>query len=325
MTTNDCELDVNRKLQLFKTMYTIRCFEKTAGRLYQRGLVKGGIHACIGQEAVAVGVCASLRDRDFITSTHRGHGHHIARGADPGKLMAELLGKITGYCGGRGGSMHVAAFDVGSLGAFPIVGAGIPPAVGAALSAQIQGLDSVAVTFFGEGAMAQGVFHESLNMAAIWQLPVIFVCENNQYAVSTRSDQSRAFGDVIKLVEAYGIPGEEVDGQNVLAVFAAATQAVDRARSGMGPGFIHARTYRFEGHYFGEPETYRSRDEVKHARDTMDPISLFRDHLLHQSLLSESELQAIVQAASDAIDQALKLAESSPEPPPEEYMKYVLC
>jgi len=270
-----------------------------------------------------VGVCASLRPDDLIGSNHRGHGHHIAKGADLGRLMAEVLGKATGYCGGRGGSMHVAAFDVGSLGAFPILASGIPVAVGAALSARLQQRERVVVSFFGEGALAQGTLHEAVNMAAVWQLPVVFVCENNQYAVSTHVSQTIAFRDLPALAGAYGIPAKEVDGQDVLAVIAAARWLVEHARGGQGPGLLHARTCRFEGHYFGEPQVYRSRDEVQQARQTLDPITRLRDALQAQGWLDEAEAQAIQQSAREAVEAALRFAEASPEPDPEEVAAYV--
>jgi TPP-dependent pyruvate/acetoin dehydrogenase alpha subunit len=304
-------------------MYEIRFFEQAAGLLYQKGLVKGGVHPYIGQEAIAVGVCACLGLGDLITSNHRGHGHHIAKGADLNRLMAELLGKATGYCAGRGGSMHVAAFEVGSLGAYPILASGAPVAVGAALSAQQQGLDRVIVCFFGEGALGQGTLHEAFNMAAIWRLPVVFVCENNQYAVSTSVNAAIAIEDITALAKVYRMHAEDVDGQDVSAVMAAAQRAVSHARSGGGPALIHARTYRFEGHYFGEPQVYRSREEVQHARQTLDPITRLRGRLVESGVLDEAQAQAIEKTARDAVESARVFAEASPEPDPEEVARYV--
>jgi pyruvate dehydrogenase E1 component alpha subunit len=317
------KLDQAAKLEMLARMYTIRFFEQEAGRLYQKGRVKGGVHAYIGQEAVAVGVCSLLNKDDYISSTHRGHGHHIAKGADVRKLMAELLGKATGYCEGRGGSMHVAAFDVGSLGAFPIVAAGVPSAVGAALSAQLRGEATIAVAFFGEGALGQGTLHESLNLASIWNLPVIFVCEDNQYAVSTAVESTIAVRDVVALADAYGLPGEEVDGQRVLEVYTASQTAVARAREGGGPSLIKANTYRFEGHYFGEPEVYRTREEVKKARESMDPILLFKEHLTSSEDVEPEQIERITKQAEQVIQEALKYAERSPDPNPEEFANYV--
>ncbi|MEJ2708789.1 MAG: thiamine pyrophosphate-dependent dehydrogenase E1 component subunit alpha [Anaerolineales bacterium] len=319
------ELNIQQQdaLEMYRKMHRIRFFELAAGKLYQKGQVKGGIHAYIGQEAVAVGVCANLRAEDIITSTHRGHGHHIAKGAALNRLMAEVLGKETGYCHGRGGSMHVAAFEVGSLGAFPIVASGVPSAVGAALSGRLFGRDIVVVAFFGDGALAQGTLHESLNLAAIWNLPVIFVCENNRYAVSTRVETSVAFKDLRLLAEAYGMAGEQVDGQNLPRVYAAAQRAVERGRAGQGPSLIHALTYRFEGHYFGEPQIYRTREEVQQAREAMDPIPIFQDYLIEHNLARPEELEAIRDQAEQQVETALEFAENSPDPKPEEYDRYV--
>ncbi len=282
-----------RLLDLLRKMFLIRYFEQAAGLMYQKGMVKGGVHPYSGQEAVAVGVCACLRPTDLITSNHRGHGHHIAKGADINRLMAELLGKSSGYCAGRGGSMHVAAFEVGSLGAYPILASGVPIAVGAALSACLLQRDYVVVSFFGEGALAQGTLHEAMNMAVIWKLPVIFVCENNQYAVSTHVSQTIAFDGISTLADAYQIPGYDVDGQDIFAVIEAAARAVDRARQRGGPSLLHARTYRFEGHYFGEPQVYRSKEEIQEARQTIDPIQLMRARLIEKGLLTQPEAEAI--------------------------------
>jgi acetoin:2,6-dichlorophenolindophenol oxidoreductase subunit alpha len=319
------ELNLEKQdfLEMYLKMQQIRFFEAAAGKLYQMGRVKGGIHTYIGQEAVAVGVCANLRNEDIMTSTHRGHGHHIAKGADLKRLMAELLGKETGYCRGRGGSMHVAAFDVGSLGAFPIVASGVPSALGAALSARLFKREIVTVAFFGEGALAQGTLHETLNMAAIWNLPVIFVCENNRYAVSTSVESSVAFKDLPLLAKAYGIAGEEVDGQNLPLVYTAARRAVERGLAGGGPSLVNALTYRFEGHYFGQPEIYRTREEVQHARDVMDPIPIFQDYLLGHSLVKAEELESVRSQAEEEVREALDFAKNSPDPDPEEYDRYV--
>ncbi len=307
---------------MYGTMWRIRRFEEAAGALYRAGRLKGGVHASIGQEAVATGVCFALEANDLITSTHRGHGHHIAKGADLNRLMAEILGREAGYNRGRGGSMHVAAFDVGSLGAFPVVAAGVPVAVGAALSAQMQGLKRVVAAFFGDGAIGQGTLHESLNLAAAWRLPVVFVCENNQFAVSTRCAESIAIQQRAPWIEAYGIAAWSVDGQDVEAVYETAGQAVSHARAGKGPAFIEAHTYRFEGHYFGEPQVYRTREEVEAERQGRDPIRLLRDKLL-ASGADEAALQALEQAAASAVDQAVAFAEASPSPDPDTFADYV--
>jgi TPP-dependent pyruvate/acetoin dehydrogenase alpha subunit len=304
-------------------MYQIRYFEQVAGRLYQKGQVKGGVHPYIGQEAIAVGISAHLRKDDLITSTHRGHGHHIAKGADLNRLLAEVIGKETGYCKGRGGSMHVAAFDAGSLGAFAINASGVPVAVGAALSAVLQEKDIVIVAYFGEGALAQGTLHESLNMASVWKLPVIFVCENNEYAVSTPSEMTISYQDMKALAEVYNMWGEDINGQDIMEVYETAGRVIKRAREGKGPAFFHARTYRFEGHYFGEPQIYRTREEVQEARNTLDPIRIFLDYLFTHNLMSQEDAQKIDQQAQKDIQKALNFAEESPEPKPEEYAKYV--
>jgi len=309
--------------QMYRTMWTIRHFEETAGNLYKRGLVKGGIHASIGQEGVAVGVCTALRSDDWITSTHRGHGHHIAKGADLKRLMAEILGKDTGYCRGRGGSMHVAAFDVGSLGASAIVAAGVPMGVGAALSARMQESDRVVVSFFGDGAMGQGTLYESLNLAAVWELPIIFLCENNQFAVSTRIDQSIAIEDRQALAKAYGMASACVDGQDVLAVHAATSEAVELARSEGGPSLVECQTYRYEGHYFGEPQVYRTREEVEEVRRSRDPIIRFGTWLEAEHGIDREALNALEAEASRAVGEAVTFAQQSPEPRPETFGEYV--
>ena len=323
---NHQSLNISREellSNMLRKMYQIRYFEQVAGRLYQKGLVKGGVHPYIGQEAIAVGISTHLRKDDLITSTHRGHGHHIAKGADLNRLLAEVIGKETGYCKGRGGSMHVAAFDVGSLGAFAINASGVPVAVGAALSAVLQDKDIVIIAYFGEGALAQGTLHESLNMASVWKLPVIFVCENNEYAVSTPSEMTISYKDMKAFAEVYSMWGEDINGQDIMEVYEIAGKVIKRAREGKGPAFIHARTYRFEGHYFGEPQIYRPREEVQEARNTLDPIRIFIDYLFTHNLMSQEEAQKIDQQAQEDIQKALTFAEESPEPKPEEYAKYV--
>jgi len=316
-------LSLDTLKHIYRTMWTIRRFEETAGKLYQKDMIKGGIHASIGQEGVAVGVCTALRPDDWITSTHRGHGHHIAKGADLGRLMAEIMGKDTGYCHGRGGSMHVAAFDVGSLGASAIVAAGVPMGVGAALSAKMQETNRVVVSFFGDGGMGQGTLYESLNLATVWKLPIVFLLENNQFAVSTRIDRSIAVKDRQALAGAYGLDSACVDGQDVLAVYEAAYVAVELARSGGGPSFVECQTYRFEGHYFGEPQVYRSRQEVEEARRSRDPIVRFGAILTAEHEISQEELLALKTQASRAVEEALAFAQESPEPLPEAYKEYV--
>lgn len=317
------EIPAGQLTDMLHKMYQIRYFEQAAGGLYQKGLVKGGVHPYTGQEAIAVGISAHLRKDDLITSTHRGHGHHIAKGADLNRLLAEVIGKETGYCRGRGGSMHVAAFDVGSLGAFAINASGVPVAVGAAFSAVQQEKDIVVVAYFGEGALAQGTLHESLNMASIWNLPVIFVCENNHYAVSTPSETTISYQDMRSLAELHGMWAEDINGQDVIEVYNVAGECIKRVREGKGPAFIHARTYRFEGHYFGEPQIYRTREEIQEAKETQDPIGIFLDYLYTHNLMSREKAEQIDQQAQGDIQNALTFAENSPEPPPEDFANYV--
>lgn len=323
MTESQKEPSPAMQLGMLKTMLKIREFEMAAGLLYKRGLLKGGVHACIGQEAIPVGISAHLRPDDYITSTHRGHGHHIAKGADVKRLMAELMGKETGYCKGRGGSMHVAAFDVGSLGAFPIVAAGVPCAVGAAFSMVQQDQDRIAVAYFGDGALGQGTIYESFNLASIWKLPVVFVCENNCFAVSTRTEATVALKDISSFATSFGFTGVRVNGQKILDVYLAAEEAITRAREKKGPTFLYFDTYRFEGHYFGEPEIYRTSEEVQKAKDELDPIALFSARLLEKGLIDKQSWQEMEIAARTEIEEALEYAKQSPDPDPEEYARYV--
>ncbi len=256
--------------RLYRTMVAIRGFETSSERLLKRGELTGNVHLSIGQEAVAAGVCDVLRRDDHITTTHRGHGHCIAKGGEPERMFAELLGRSSGYCGGKAGSMHIADPATGNLGATAIVGGGIAIAAGAALSAQVRGTDGVAVAFFGEGAVAEGSFHEALNLAAVWDLPLVLVCENNGYAELTPvAVHLRA--QVHELATPHGIPGVQVDGNDALAVRAAADEAVARARAGDGPSLLECLTYRWSGHYVGDPERYRPKEEVAAWRER-DPL-----------------------------------------------------
>jgi TPP-dependent pyruvate/acetoin dehydrogenase alpha subunit len=307
---------------MYRRMVRIREFELAANDLFLRGQVKGAVHPYIGQEASGVGVCMALRDDDMIVSTHRGHGHNIAKGADPKRMLAEILGKATGYCQGRGGSMHIAAFEIGSLGTLPVVGSGIPIAVGAALAFKMRGEDRVAVPFTGEGGTNTGNWHEGLNMASIWGLPVVFVLENNQYAVSTKVNDIINIDDLSLRASAYGIPGVRVDGTDVLAVYEAAVEAVERARRGDGPTLLVTEAYRFEGHYAGEPEVYRDRVEVQEYRKR-DPIPLFRRSLLEEDTVSEDELDVIDAAIKHEIAGAVTFARESLEPDSSTAMEYI--
>jgi len=266
-------------VEMYRKMFEIRSFEEKVFELYAQNMVPGTIHLYAGEEAVAVGVCSNLRKDDYITSTHRGHGHCIAKGADPKRIMAEILGKKTGYCKGKGGSMHIADFKVGMLGATAVVGAGIPIAMGAGLSIKLRGTDQVVACFFGEGASNQGTFHEGINMAAIWKLPVIFVCENNLYAMGTRQSRVMLIENIADRAASYGIPGVTVDGNDVLAVYEAAREAVERARRGEGPTLIECKTYRHKGHSRVDPAKYRPKEEVEEWL-RKDPIKRLREKLL---------------------------------------------
>jgi len=308
--------------QMYLKMLEIRCFEEKVFELYGQNLVPGTIHLYAGEEAVAVGVCSSLRKDDYITSTHRGHGHCIAKGAELKRTMAEILGKKTGYCKGKGGSMHIADFNIGMLGATAVVGAGLPIAVGAGLSAKLRKTDQVVACFFGEGASNQGTFHESINMASAWSLPVIFVCENNLYAMGTHQSRIMNIQNIADRAVAYAIPGGTVDGNDVLAVFEASQKAVDRARSGGGPTLIECKTYRHKGHSRVDPAKYRPKEEVEQwlARD---PLKRFKAVLLQNSGFSQSEVQEIEEKVAADIEDAVKFAVQSPYPAPEEALEDV--
>src|SRR5437870_8840200 len=305
-------MDRDTALELYRVMGTIRRFEQRAEQLFGENKIWGTIHNYSGQEAVAAGVSAHLRDDDWITSTHRGHGHCIAKRADLGKMFAELLGRETGYCRGRGGSMHIADTSKGNLGANGIVGGGIPIAVGAALTAKQLGTDQVAVSFFGDGAVNQGTFHDSLNLAAIWKLPVIYVCENNQYAESLTVKRAFAVDDIAKRAEGYGMPGMHVDGRDVRAVHAAAGEAVTRARAGKGPTFIVADSYRHEGHYYGAPRKYQTKDEIEGWRKQVDPIADARAWIIAAKLASAADLDAIDREIAAEIDRSVAWADQGP-------------
>lgn len=307
---------------MYRKMLEIRFFEEKVFELYGQNLVPGTIHLYAGEEAVAVGVCSVLNKGDYITSTHRGHGHCIAKGADLKRTMAEILGKETGYCKGKGGSMHIADFSIGMLGATAVVGAGLPIAVGAALSAKLRKTDQVVACFFGEGASNQGTFHESINMASAWKLPVIFVCENNLYAMGTRQSRIMNIENISDRAPSYGIPGVSVDGNDVLAVYEAAQVATERARRGEGPTLIECKTYRHKGHSRVDPAKYRPREEVEEWL-RKDPIKRLRSKLIQTNISTEAELQEIEKKVSSAIEDAVKFAVESPYPAPEEALEDV--
>jgi len=310
-------------LRLYEQMVTIRRFEEMASNLMETGRLVGEVHVYIGQEACGVGVCSALMEDDYITSTHRGHGHVIAKGTDIKRMMAELFGRKTGLCKGKGGSMHVADVGLGIIGANGIVGGGLPIATGAGLAIKMLGTDQVAVCFFGDGASNLGSFHESLNLASCWKLPVIYVCENNKYHEFSAS-ASLIAGSIHGRAAAYEMPGICVDGQNVLAVFEVAREAVMRARSGEGPTLIEVDTYRFSTHYEGEvhkfPVDYRPEKE-KEEWLKRDPISLFHSRLVNERHATEAELAKIDERVAAEIEEAVTFAETSPFPDPEEALE----
>jgi acetoin:2,6-dichlorophenolindophenol oxidoreductase subunit alpha len=298
-------------------MMQIRTFEDLAGKNFAAGFVPGFVHLYAGEEAVAVGICSQLTDNDYITSTHRGHGHCIAKGVDIAGMVAELMGKSSGVCKGKGGSMHIADVEKGMLGANGIVGGGIPLACGAALTAKTLGTGGVAVCFFGDGAANQGTFHEGLNLAAIWNLPVVFVCENNGYAESTPVRYHCSASDIANRAGAYEIPGVVVDGLDVFAVYEAAGEAIARARRGEGPSLLEAKTYRFYGHFQGDQVTYRTTDELELYKQR-DPITALRKAIADRGIASEDELNAIDDRVTQQLDNAWAAAKAAPFPEPEE-------
>ncbi len=303
-------------LDALRTMHLIRCFEEKAEQLYALGKVHGTMHLYIGEEAVAVGACLALLPGDYILSTHRGHGHCLAKGADVNLMMAEFMGKATGYCRGRGGSMHIADVETGNLGANGVVGGGLPMSAGVGLGLQMQGSDRVCVCFFGDGAANEGAFHEALNLASIWKLPVVYVCENNQYALSMPVQKGCAVERLSLRAASYGLPGVTVDGNDLLAVYQAVREAVARARAGEGPGLIEALTYRWRGHSKSDRQRYRPREEVK-AWQARDPIARLRGQLLESGLAAAPQLDAVAAQAQAAIEEAVAYAEAAPEPDPE--------
>ncbi len=303
-------------MKLYQKMLEIRSFEEKVFELYGENLVPGTIHLYAGEEAVAVGVCSNLRKDDYIVSTHRGHGHCIAKGADLTKTMAEILGRVTGYCKGKGGSMHIADFSIGVLGATAVVGAGIPIATGAGLSIKLRKTDQVVACFFGDGASNQGTFHEAVNLAAIWKLPVIFVCENNLYAMGTRQTRVMLIENVAKRGEAYGIPGITVDGNDVLEVFNATKEAVIRARNQNGPTLIECKTYRQKGHSRFDPATYRPKEEVEEWLNK-DPINRLKNKLLEEDMFSSRDFEEIEKKVNEDVKEAVQFAKKSEFPNPE--------
>jgi pyruvate dehydrogenase E1 component alpha subunit len=310
------DIPKDKLLLMFELMLKIRHFEDRVKNLFAAGELPGFVHLYLGQEAVAAGVCANLRPDDYITSTHRGHGHIIAKGGDMQRMMAELYAKATGYNKAKGGSLHIADPTLGILGANGIVGAGIPIATGAALSARLRKSGQVAACFFGDGASAQGTFHEAINLASAFRLPIVYVCENNNYAVGTRTRTTRNIDDIADRAAAYGIPGLAVDGNDVVAVYEATREAVDRARAGEGPTLVECKTYRWRTHFEGEPDTYRPPEEVE-AWIAREPIAPYRRQLVQGGVLSQAEADRIEARVLREIDAAVEFGRASPPPRPE--------
>lgn len=305
--------DRDTLLRLYESMVRIRMFEERVTREFRKGDMPGFVHTYIGAEAVAVAVCAHLDDNDFISSTHRGHGHCLAKGCEPRDMLAELYGRESGLCKGRGGSMHIADFERGMLGANAIVGGGIALAAGGALASQVQGSRAVGVTFFGDGGSNQGVLHEVMNLSSIWRLPVIFVCENNGWAESTPVGYSTSVTDIADRAAGYGMPGVSVDASDIVAVYEVAGDAVERARSGDGPTLIEAKIGRMVGHYLGDPEGYRSADS-KEAEQARDPIPNLESRLLDEGLLTSESIESVAAGIRSVLDEGVEYAKAAPMP-----------
>jgi len=306
-------------MRIYRRMAMIREFEEQVNELYTRALMPGLAHLYIGEEAVAVGICEALRQTDYITSTHRGHGHCLAKGASPDRMFAELLGKEAGYCRGKGGSMHIADPATGNLGANAIVGGSAGIATGAALSSKRLGTEQVAVCFFGEGALGQGVLYEVMNLAALWKLPVIYVCENNLYNEYTHYSETTA-GDILSRGQAFGVHAENVDGQDVRVVYATAQRLVERARKGEGPAFLVCNTYRYMGHHVGDinREYYRSKQEEQEWKTKRDPIKNFAAWMIEQKLSEGATLEEVQKEVRAEMKAAVEFAIATPYPKPEE-------
>ena len=318
MTTDAKEL-----ITTLRTMVLIREFDLLAIELRKAGRIHGVVHPYVGEEAVATGVCAALSPTDRITSTHRGHGHCIAKGADINRMMAELFGRVDGYCKGKGGSMHIADFGIGMLGANGIVAGGLPIASGAALAAQLEGASGVVACFFGDGATGEGEFHESLNIAALWKLPVIFVCENNRFGADNAVESVRVVADISLHAAAYGMPGVAVDGNDVLAVRDATGNAVDRARRGEGPTLLHCQTFRWLFHAMRDappPETRPAALLAEWRERERDPIARLEDHLTHQGIVSAADVAALREGVKRDLGAAVDFAEASPYPDPDDLL-----
>ena len=316
------KIDKQKQLWIYRVMNEIRFFEEKAYEFFAANKLRGSVHLYTGEEAIASAIISQLSDEDYITSTHRGHGHGIAKSGDLKAAMSELMGKETGFCHGRGGSMHIADLKKGNLGANAIVGGGIPIAVGGALAQSYLGKPNVTVAFFGDGASNQGTFHESINLAAVWKLPVIFVCEVNEFAISVPKWQSTSVENISDRAKGYGIPGITVDGNDVYAIYDAAAKAIKRAREGKGPTLIECKTYRWRGHWTGDPEVYRTREDVKAWMDK-GPIKRMKAKMLEDKVATKAELEAIEKKAMADVEEASEFALNSPEPDPETVMDNV--
>lgn len=316
-------LSTDQLLHAYRVMRTIRAFEERLHVEFATGEIPGFVHLYAGEEASAAGVMAHLRDDDCIASTHRGHGHCIAKGVDVHGMMAEIYGKKTGVCQGKGGSMHIADLEKGMLGANGIVGAGAPLAAGAALAAKLKGSDAVAVAFFGDGGSNEGAVFEAMNLAAVWNLPCLFVAENNGYAEATAANWSVACDHIADRAAGFGMPGVTVDGFDFFAVHEAAGAAIERARAGEGPSLIEVKLTRYYGHFEGDAQTYRDPDEVKHYRETRDCLKQFRERTCHAGLLSASDLDAIDAEVEARIEDAVQRAKNDPKPEPDDLLRNV--
>jgi pyruvate dehydrogenase E1 component alpha subunit len=313
------DLKQEQLLALYEKMATIRAFELKAVELFAAGQIPGFVHLYLGEEAIATGVCANLEQKDYIASTHRGHGHLIAKGGNLNFMMAELLGRTTGYCKGKGGSMHIADVDLGILGANGIVGAGMPIATGAAFACKYKENGAVAVAFFGDGASDRATFHESLNLASIWKLPVVFVCENNGWAISNAQQNHQNITDISDRASGYGIPGVSVDGNDVIAVYEAAGAAIERARRGEGPTLIECKTWRWRGHFEGDPGAYKDPKDQEEWL-AKDPIPRLEKNLLKLKFATQAALDKVKAEAREKVEVAVQFAEGSPQPDPGELL-----
>ena len=312
----ECKIEISKEkhLELFTAMTRIRLFEEIAEELYLSGEIPGFLHSSIGQEASSVGVCHAITKDDYITTTHRGHGHVIAKGCDVDPMMAELFGRETGYCRGKGGSMHISSRELGILGANGIVGGGIPIATGAGLSAQVRGTKQVTVCYFGDGASDEGSFHESLNIASVYKLPVLYVCENNQYAESNHQTKHQNVKDVATRAMAYNIESVITDATDIMDVYQKSLIAVEKLRNGQGPILMENKCYRWSGHYVGDPAVYRSKEEPLEWRKNKDPIILYFDFLTANAIAAESELAAITEQETKRIWDSVEYARNSKKP-----------